>query len=108
MNVLLYESRASRTLEIVPEFRVVFDALRIGAFYPLASHAGPERAGLVRSVYIENVQTFAAGADRNAALLRVDPTQRFAADPTVHEYVRYFAHALDVGMVPEHYVEYRG
>ena len=61
-------SRASRTLEIVPKFRVVFDALWIGAFYPLASYAGPERAGLIRSVDIENVQTFAAGADRNAAV----------------------------------------
>src|SRR5687767_13759246 len=71
-KTLLNKKRESRTLEIAPEFRVGFDALWIGAFYPLASYAGPERAGLFRSVHIENVQAFTAGADRNAAFIRVD------------------------------------
>ena len=78
-----YSKRGHRLLrlEIVLKFRVAFDALWIGAFYPLASYAGPERAGLIRSVDIGNVQTFTAGADRTAQSLRVDPTQRLAADP---------------------------
>jgi hypothetical protein len=73
-KALLNQKRESRTLEITPKLRVVFDALWIGAFYPLASYAGPERAGLIRSVDIEYVQAFTAGADRNAAFIRIDTT----------------------------------
>src|SRR5215203_2637530 len=64
----------SLRLEIVLKFRVVFDAVWIGALYPFASYTGPERAGLIRSVHVENVQAFAAGAYRNLQSFRVDPT----------------------------------
>ena len=98
----------SLRLEIVLMFRVAFDAVWTGAFYPLASYAGPERAGLIRSVHIENVQAFTAGADRNLQSFRVDLTERLAADPAGTDQLIYFAHALNVMMVSKHYVEYRG
>jgi hypothetical protein len=56
------------------KLRVAFDAVSIGALYPLTSYARPERAGLIRSVDIENIQPFTAGADRNAEFFFGDTT----------------------------------
>jgi hypothetical protein len=56
------------------KLRVAFDAVSIGALYPLTSYARPERAGLIRSVDIENIQPFTAGADRNAEFFFGDAT----------------------------------
>ncbi len=77
-------------------------------FYPLIPYARPERAGLLGSVDVEDVQPLAAGADRNAELILRDPAQGLAADPAVADYIPYLAHALDLGVVAEHYIKYRG
>jgi hypothetical protein len=99
-KVLLYETRGSRTLDIASKSWVAFDAVWIGAFYSLASYAGPERASLIRSVDIEDVQAFTAGADRNTQFLRVDPTKQLAADPAVQDYIRYFPTLSTSGWFP--------
>src|SRR5215207_10852660 len=64
--------------------------------------------GLLRSVHVEDVQPFAAGAERNAEAFFRDPAQRLVADPTVTHQVPYLAYALDLGVVAEHHVEYGG
>src|SRR5215216_3906361 len=58
---------SSLELEVVLELRVALYVVPgVYTLHPLASHPGPERAGLLRSVPVEDVQPFAAGAERNA------------------------------------------
>src|ERR671921_898523 len=95
-------------LEVVLELWVALYVVRIGTLYPLAPYVGPERAGLLGVLDLGDVEALAAGAQRAAQPLASDPAQRLAADPAGADQVRRLAHALDVGVVAEHHVEYGG
>src|SRR5215217_4131535 len=96
-------------LEVVLELWVALYVVPgVYPLHPLAPHPGPERAGLLGVLDLGDVEALAAGAQRAAQPLASDPAQRLAADPTGTDQVRRLAHALDVGMVAEHHVEYGG
>ena len=87
---------SSLKLEIVLKFRVALDAVSICALYPLTPYARPERAGLIRSVDIENIQPFAA---RDSEVGRRRPKTVALTEPVVF-YMKNSAGVDEKKLVP--------